>query len=111
MNQAWIEKENSNYSRGKSILEGATTIPKGSTAQANGAGSARHLLRGDDDIVCSSRKREAVLDNKNGFGLASQSEHKVRFVFRVDGQPWWSSSLLGRYSTVTTSPFVVTAAR
>ena len=34
-----------------------------------------------------------------------------RFVFRVDGQPWWASSLTGRYSTVTTSPFCVVAAR
>jgi len=47
--------------------EGATTIPKGSTAQANGAGSARHLLRRrkrDDDIVCSAWQHAAVSSRK-----------------------------------------------
>lgn len=29
-----------------------------------------------------------------------------RFVFRIDGQPWWPSALKGRYSAVTLSPFV-----
>uniref|UniRef100_A0A6M3LWH2 Putative HNH endonuclease n=1 Tax=viral metagenome TaxID=1070528 RepID=A0A6M3LWH2_9ZZZZ len=40
--------------------EGATTISKESTVQANGIGSARHLLVKDDDIVCSSWQHEAV---------------------------------------------------
>ena len=48
MNQARIENEKLNIE----IREGATTIPKGSTVQANGTGSAGHLF-GDDDIVCS----------------------------------------------------------
>lgn len=39
--------------------EGATTIPQGSTPQANGGGSAEHP-HGGDDIVCSSRKLEAA---------------------------------------------------
>ena len=34
-----------------------------------------------------------------------------RFVFRVDGQPWWNAPLTGRYSDKTLAPFVVTAAR
>jgi HK97 family phage major capsid protein len=35
-----------------------------------------------------------------------------RFVFRVDGQPWWSSALIGRYATSDTlSPFVTIAER
>lgn len=49
------------FSKLVSEREGATTIPKGSTVQANGTGSARRLLkRRDGDIVCSSRQREAV---------------------------------------------------
>ena len=34
-----------------------------------------------------------------------------RFVMRIDGQPWWPSSLTGRYSSVTLSPFVTIATR
>jgi HK97 family phage major capsid protein len=34
-----------------------------------------------------------------------------RFVFRVDGQPWWPAALTGRYSATTLSPFVGIAAR
>ncbi len=35
-----------------------------------------------------------------------------RFVFRVDGQPWWASALTGRYATADTlSPFVIVAER
>ncbi len=34
-----------------------------------------------------------------------------RFVFRVDGQPWWPASLLGRYSSDRLSPFIVVAER
>jgi len=34
-----------------------------------------------------------------------------RFVFRVDGQPWWSSPLTPRYSSATLSPFVALDAR
>lgn len=30
-----------------------------------------------------------------------------RFVFRVDGQPWWPSAVTPRYSSDTISPFVV----
>lgn len=40
--------------------EGATTIPQGSTPQANGGGSAGHPYFTGDDIVCSSRKLEAA---------------------------------------------------
>jgi HK97 family phage major capsid protein len=29
-----------------------------------------------------------------------------RFVFRVDGTPWWPAALTGRYSSVTLSPYV-----
>ena len=34
-----------------------------------------------------------------------------RFVFRLDGQPWWPSALTGRYSASTLSPFVALATR
>lgn len=34
-----------------------------------------------------------------------------RFVFRVDGQPWWNSALTPRYSSATLSPFVALAER
>lgn len=34
-----------------------------------------------------------------------------RFVFRVDGQPWWPQALKGRYSSVTLSPFISLATR
>lgn len=34
-----------------------------------------------------------------------------RFVFRLDGQPWWPTTLKGRYSSVTLSPFVALATR
>ena len=34
-----------------------------------------------------------------------------RFVFRVDGQPWWPQPLTGRYSAKTLSPFVALASR
>lgn len=34
-----------------------------------------------------------------------------RFVFRVDGSPWWPNVLTGRYSDKTLSPFVTVAAR
>jgi|2_EtaG_2_1085320.scaffolds.fasta_scaffold00208_25 HK97 family phage major capsid protein len=34
-----------------------------------------------------------------------------RFVFRIDGQPWWKSALTTRYATDTLSPFVGLAAR
>jgi uncharacterized C2H2 Zn-finger protein len=40
--------------------KGATTIPKGSTLQANGSGSAGHPYPKGDDIVCSARKLAAV---------------------------------------------------
>jgi len=90
------------------IMEGATTIPQGSTAQANGAGSARHLL-GDDDIVCSLQQCKAAL--KSGLSFANLNEQKddqtaFRFVFRVDGQPWMSSAVTPRYSSQTLSPFI-----
>jgi len=104
MNQARI-----NEKLNIEIREGATTIPQGSTVQANGTGSARHLLRGDDDIVCSAWEHAAA--RKSGLELAIPSEHQVRFVFRVDGQPWWSAPLTGRYSDKTLSPFVTVAAR
>jgi HK97 family phage major capsid protein len=29
-----------------------------------------------------------------------------RFIFRVDGQPWWPTALTPRYSSLTVSPFV-----
>lgn len=109
MNQAQSQTEKQNIA----IREGATTIPKGSTVQANGTGSAGHLLR-DDDIVCSAWKHAAV--RKDGSELATPSEHKddqtaFRFVFRVDGQPWWPAALTPRYSSDTLSPFVTIAAR
>ena len=74
------------------IMEGATTIPQGSTAQANGAGSARHLTK-DDDIVCSLQQCKAAL-LKSGLSFANLDEHNddqtaSRFVMRVDGAPWW----------------------
>lgn len=34
-----------------------------------------------------------------------------RFIFRIDGQPWWPSALTPRYSSATLSPFVTLAAR
>jgi HK97 family phage major capsid protein len=34
-----------------------------------------------------------------------------RFVFRVDGQPWWPAALTPRYSSDTLSPFVALAIR
>jgi HK97 family phage major capsid protein len=34
-----------------------------------------------------------------------------RFVFRVDGQPWWPGVLTPRYSAVTQSPFIALASR
>lgn len=34
-----------------------------------------------------------------------------RFVFRVDGQPWWPSPQTPRYGSTTKSPFVALAAR
>lgn len=34
-----------------------------------------------------------------------------RFVFRVDGQPWWPAPLTPRYSALTLSPFVAISAR
>lgn len=34
-----------------------------------------------------------------------------RFVFRVDGQPWWKSAITPRYGSSTVSPFVGIAAR
>ena len=34
-----------------------------------------------------------------------------RFVFRIDGQPWWPAPLTPRYSVLTVSPFVCIAAR
>jgi len=34
-----------------------------------------------------------------------------RFVFRIDGQPWWASAITPRYSAKTKSPFVTLAAR
>jgi hypothetical protein len=41
--------------------EGATTIPQGSTPQANGGGSAEYpFTKMGNDIVCSSGKPEAV---------------------------------------------------
>ena len=76
MNQARIENEKLN----NEIREGATTIPKGSTLQANGSGSAGHLLRGDDDIVCSARKLAAV--RKDDSELAIPSEHKGQVCFQ-----------------------------
>jgi len=33
-------------------------------------------------------------------------ETAFRFVYRVDGQPWWPSALTPRYSTDTLSPFI-----
>ena len=40
--------------------EGSTTIPKGSTPQVIGGGSAKPLQKQGDDIVCSIRKRIAA---------------------------------------------------
>lgn len=34
-----------------------------------------------------------------------------RFVMRIDGQPWWPSSLVGRYSSISLSPFIAIAER
>lgn len=34
-----------------------------------------------------------------------------RFVFRVDGQPWWPTAMTPRYSTATLSPFVSVGTR
>jgi len=67
MNQARIYQI-----RNSKIRDGATTIPKGSTLQANGSGSAGHLF-GDDDIVCSAWKHAAALIG--GVGLAILHEH------------------------------------
>ena len=38
-------------------------------------------------------------------------ETAFRFVYRVDGQPWWPSALTPRYSADTLSPFIALAAR
>lgn len=34
-----------------------------------------------------------------------------RFIFRVDGQPWWPAPLTTRYSSATMSPFIALATR
>uniref|UniRef100_A0A6M3LW99 Uncharacterized protein n=1 Tax=viral metagenome TaxID=1070528 RepID=A0A6M3LW99_9ZZZZ len=85
MNQARInEKQNIE------IREGATTIPKGSTLQANGSGSARHLM-GDDDIVCSAWRYAAAL--KGGLDLANQDE-------QLDDQTALNETIAPMYSDV-----------
>ena len=62
---------------GKKFSEGSTTIPSGSTPQANGGGSAlRPVAIQDDDIVSSSRQREAV--GNDGYDFASHGEDKRR---------------------------------
>lgn len=38
-------------------------------------------------------------------------ETAFRFVYRIDGQPWWPSALTPRYSSDTLSPFVALATR
>ena len=53
--------------------EGSTTIPKGSTLQANGSGSAEYPDKRDNDIVCSHKKLWAVLED--GLDIANPDEH------------------------------------
>lgn len=60
--------------------EGATTIPQGSTPQANGGGSARPLTgkAAGDDIVCSTRRRVAA---KAGEGVATFVEQQDAWLY------------------------------
>lgn len=53
--------------------QSATTIPEGSTLQANGSGSAEYPDNRDNDIVCSHKKLWAVLED--GLDIANPDEH------------------------------------
>lgn len=59
-----------------------------------------------------------ILIDKGGIQAASSihvkfiyDETVFRFVYRVDGQPWWPAALTPKNSTNTLSPFVVLATR
>jgi len=41
----------------------------------------------------------------------TNDETVIRFVYRVDGAPWWQSTLTPFNSSPTQSPFVTLAAR
>jgi len=63
---------------------------------------------------------EYLLGQKRGQGIQTATsihlkfdydQTAFRFVFRVDGQPWWKAALTPRYSSDTLSPYVTLAAR
>ena len=71
-----------------------------------------HLTSGD--IILADLSQYIMID-KGGLQSASSIHFKFttdetafRFVFRVDGQPWWSTALIPfKGSSNTLSPFVV----
>jgi HK97 family phage major capsid protein len=73
---------------------------------------------GDLGDVILADMSQYLLADKGGIQSASSihvrfvnDESVFRFVYRVDGQPWWQSALTPFNSAPTQSPFVVLAAR
>jgi HK97 family phage major capsid protein len=70
------------------------------------------------DIILADWSQYLVGQKSTGLKFASSIHLKFdydqtafRFVYRVDGQPWWISALTPRYSSETLSPFVAIADR
>ena len=70
------------------------------------------------DIMLADWSQYLVGQKSGGVQFASSIHLKFdydqtayRFVYRVDGQPWWLSALTPRYGSSTLSPFVILAER
>ena len=70
------------------------------------------------DIIFADFSQYLIGRRKRGIQKATSihlrfdyDETAFRFVMRIDGQPWWETTLTPMYGTATQSPFVVLATR
>jgi len=87
MNQAWSANKMGNYNMNMALLVGATTIPIGSTMQANGIGSARELYYEVHDIVCSAWKHAAAFV-KAIWNLRIQMNIRFENIIKMYARMW-----------------------
>ena len=63
-------------------------------------------------LLGQKRGRGAGIQTASSIHFKFDTDEKTfRFVFRVDGQPWWPSALTPRYSNSTISPYIKIAER
>jgi len=92
-----------------STLFGRPVIP---IEQASTVGTVGDIILADMSQYLLADKKGGVKSDRSIHVKFETDETAFRFVYRVDGQPWWNSALTPASGTANTqSPFVALAAR